>query len=111
MFDNLISEPLVSNIIKLSKQIDDGNLFHNESIDSMKSMIKLEFISKVFEANLMDENFLLKKWADYEIPHLLIYQDNIIDLKYHIFSHLPIEIFHPQLAPALGPGIERGMRA
>lgn len=86
MFDNLISEPLVSNIIKLSKQIDDGNLFHNESINTMKSMTKLEFISKVFEANLMDENFLLKKWADYEIPHLLIYQDNIIDLKYHIFS-------------------------
>ncbi len=86
MFDNLISEPLVSNIIKLSKKIDDGNLFHNESIDTMKSMIKLEFISKVFEANLMDENFLLKKWADYEIPHLVIYQDNIIDIKYHIFS-------------------------
>jgi hypothetical protein len=86
MFDNLISEPLVSNIIKLSKKIDDSNLFHNESIDNMKSMIKLEFISKVFEANLIDENFLLKKWADYEIPHLLIYQDNIIDLKYHIFS-------------------------
>ena len=81
MFDNLISEPLVSNIIKLSKQIEDGHLFHNESIDTMKSMIKLEFISKVFEANLMDENFLLKKWADYEIPHLLIYQDNITDLK------------------------------
>lgn len=86
MFDNLISEPLVSNIIKLSKKIDDGNLFHIESIDTMKSMIKLEFISKVFEANLMDENFLLKKWADYEIPHLVIYQDNIIDIKYHIFS-------------------------
>jgi hypothetical protein len=86
MFDNLISEPLVSYIIKLSKQIDDGNLFHNESINTMKYMTKLEFISKVFEANIMDENFLLKKWADYEIPHLLIYQDNIIDLKYHIFS-------------------------
>jgi len=86
MFDNLISEPLVSNIIKLSKKIDDGNLFHNESIDTMKSMIKLEFISKVFEANLMAENFLLKKWADYEIPHLVIYQDIIIDIKYHIFS-------------------------
>lgn len=86
MFNNLISEPLVSNIIKLSKQIDDDRLFHNESYDTMKSMTKLEFISKVFEANLMEENFLLKKWADYEIPHLIIYQDNNIDLKYHIFS-------------------------
>jgi hypothetical protein len=86
MFDTLLSEPLVSNIIKLSMQIDDSHLFHNESIDTMKSMIKLEFISKVFEANLMEEKFLLKKWADYEIPHLLIYQDNNIDLKYHIFS-------------------------
>ena len=40
MFNNLISEPLVSNIIKLSKQIDDDRLFHNESYDNMKSMTK-----------------------------------------------------------------------
>jgi hypothetical protein len=86
MFKNLISDPLVSNIIKLSEKIDDRYLFHSKSYDSMKIMSELEFISKVFEANLMDENFLYKKWADYEIPHLIIYQDKIIDLKYHIFS-------------------------
>jgi hypothetical protein len=86
MFDNLISEPLVSNLIKLSKQIDDGYLFHKQSFDTMKCMSKFEFISKVFESNLMNEEFLLKKWSDYEIPHLTIYQDNNIDLKYHIFS-------------------------
>jgi hypothetical protein len=86
MFDNLISEPLVSYIIKLSNQIDESILFHRESYESMRFMSKLEFISKVFEANLMEEKFLLKKWADYEIPHLIIYQDNNIDLKFHIFS-------------------------
>lgn len=86
MFDNLISEPLVSNIIELSKKIDNSYLFHNESYATIKFMSDLEFISKVFEANLIEDDFLLKKWADYEIPHLKIYQDNIIDLKYHIFS-------------------------
>jgi hypothetical protein len=86
MFDNLISEPLVLNIINLSKQIDDSYIFHKESFDTMKCMSNLEFISKVFESNLMNEEFLIKKWADYEIPYLTIYQDNNLDLKYHVFS-------------------------
>jgi hypothetical protein len=86
MFVSLVSEQLVSNIINLSKQIDDSYLFHKESFNTMKCMTNLEFISKVFESNLMTEEFLLKKWADYEIPHLTIYQDINIDLKYHVFS-------------------------
>lgn len=86
MFEYLISEPLVANIINLSKQIDESILFHQKSHDSLKCMGDLDFISKVFEANLMNENFITKKWADYEIPHLVIYQDYCIDMKYHIFS-------------------------
>lgn len=48
-------------------------------------MGKLDFVSEVFESNLLDNLFLKRKWTSFDIPHLSVYTNDDIDLKYHIF--------------------------
>lgn len=51
----------------------------------MKNMGTLNFISKVIEDNLSNQVFLDKEWTCFDIPFLQIYNNNLIDLKYHLF--------------------------
>ena len=80
--DNL----LVSKIIQLYNELEDSLSFHKESQYILKQMGTLDFVSKVFEANLSDNLFLKRKWTSFDIPSLSIYTNDDIDLKYHIFS-------------------------
>lgn len=86
MFENLKSDKFISKIINLYEQIDEAILFHNKSQNILRQFSEIKLLFKIFELNLLDNNFLLKKWLDFEIPHLNIYQDGKIELKYHFFS-------------------------
>lgn len=77
---------LVSKIINLYEEMDEAILFHNKSHNILKQFSDINLLFQTFEQNLLDNNFLLKKWFDFEIPHLNIYQDGKINLKYHFFS-------------------------
>lgn len=76
---------LISKIIQLSNELEDGLIFHKKSQFILKKMGKLDFVSEVFESNLLDNLFLKRKWTSFDIPHLPVYTNDDIDLKYHIF--------------------------
>lgn len=76
---------LISKIIHLSNELEDSLNFHKKSQDILKKMRTLDFVSEVFESNLLDNLFLKRKWTSFDIPHLSIYTNDDIDLKYHIF--------------------------
>lgn len=76
---------LISKIIQLFNKSEDSLGFHKDSRFILKEMGTLDFVSEVFEANLLNTLFLKRKWTSFDIPHLTIYADDHIDLKYHIF--------------------------
>ena len=76
---------LISKIIQLSNELEDSLIFHKKSQYILKKMGKLDFVSEVFESNLLDNLFLKRKWTSFDIPHLSVYTNDDIDLKYHIF--------------------------
>ena len=76
---------LISKIIQLSNELEDSLIFHKKSQFILKKMGKLDFVSEVFESNLLDNLFLKRKWTSFDIPHLPVYTNDDIDLKYHIF--------------------------
>ena len=76
---------LIEKVIKLSSELNDSLRFHKESHQILKEMGKIDFLSKVFEANLLDDFFLKTKWTSFDIPSLSIYKDNRFDIKCHIF--------------------------
>ena len=76
---------LVSRVIQLSSESEDKVRFHKESHQILKEMGKIDFLSKVFEANLLDDFFLKTKWTSFDIPSLSIYKDNKFDIRCHIF--------------------------
>lgn len=76
---------LISKIIQLANESKDSLSFHKKSQYVLKEIGTSDFVSKVFEKNLLDNLFLKRKWTSFDIPHLSIYTDNDIDLKYHIF--------------------------
>lgn len=59
--------------------------FHKKFHQIMKNMDSINFISKVIEENLSNTDFLNKKWTCFDIPFLQIYNNGLIDLKYHLF--------------------------
>lgn len=81
----LKNNTLISKIIQLSNELKDSLIFHKKSQYILKEMGTLDFVSEVFEANLLDNLFLKRKWTSFDIPHLSIYTNDDIDLKYHIF--------------------------
>ena len=58
---------------------------HKKFHGIMKNIASLNFISKVIEENLSNQEFLDKEWTCFDIPFLQIYNNNLIDLKYHLF--------------------------
>ena len=89
MFEPLKNHPLVLEIRKKSDKLEDRMVFHQESHEVMKKMGELDFVSTVFETNLKDEGFLKRKWSNYEIPFLYVFENNHFYIKYHIFP--PVE--------------------
>lgn len=85
MFEPLKDNPNVKAVIELSDSMDDRFGFHKKSHHSLREMGSIEFVSLVFETNLMDDGFLKRNWTTYEIPFLYIYENNNFYVKYHIF--------------------------
>ncbi len=81
----LKNNTLISKIIQLFNKSEDSLGFHKDSRFILNEMGTLDFVSEVFEANLLNTFFLKRKWTSFDIPHLTIYADDHIDLKYHIF--------------------------
>jgi hypothetical protein len=76
---------LVSRIIQLSSELEDKVCFHKESHQILKEMGKIDFLSKVFEENLLDNFFLKRKWTSFDIPSLCIYTNDDFEIRCHIF--------------------------
>lgn len=85
MFEPLKKNSLVSEIIGLSDAFSDRMEFHKKSHPIMRKMGEIDFLSEVFETNLKDEGYLKRKWSNYEIPFLYVYENNHFYIKYHIF--------------------------
>lgn len=80
---------VISEFVKAEKKIEDGIDFHKKVTEILFKLGSLELVSNVFERNLAEEIFLNKKWTSYEIPQLIIFEDERITLKYHFF--LPVK--------------------
>lgn len=89
MFEPLRKHPIVSEVIQLSNRLSDRMDFHTQSHEYMRKMGSLDFVSKVFETNLLDDGYLKRQWSNYEIPFLYVYENNNFYLKFHIFP--PVE--------------------
>ena len=89
MFTDLKTEPAVKEIILLHNKYGDSLIFHKKCIKLIKSFKNLKFLYKVFERNLLNNIFINRQWNSSEIPYLIIYEDEKISIKYHVFS--PIE--------------------
>lgn len=75
---------LLSELIQLHQECD-RLVFHDKSEGLLRSIGTIKVLSEVFEANLLNDQFIRRKWSSFDIPHLPIYSDTFIDLKYHMF--------------------------
>ena len=55
----LKNNTLISKIIQLSNELEDSLIFHKKSQYILKELGTLDFVSEVFEANLLDNLFLI----------------------------------------------------
>ena len=81
-------DDIYSDIITQCDSTDNGEgtiQLHKKFHRIMKNMDSLNFISEVIEENLMNTEFLNKEWTCFDIPFLQIYNNGLIDLKYHLF--------------------------
>ena len=85
MFEPLKAHPLVSKVISLSNSLNDRMQFHEKSHETLKKMGELDFLSEVFETNLLDDGYLKRDWSNYEIPFLYVFENHHFYIKFHIF--------------------------
>jgi hypothetical protein len=76
---------LISRIFQLYSEVENRISFHKESQSILKEMSKLDFLSKVFEENLLDTFFLKRKWTSFDIPSLCVYTSDDFEIRYHFF--------------------------
>ena len=86
MIETLKENSLVSQIIDNYNNSIVSLKFHKDSHKIIELMTSTDFLSKVFEMNLLDNIFLSKKWTSFDIPYLDIFSNNDFDLRIHIFS-------------------------
>jgi|TARA_B110000879_G_scaffold165272_1_gene213494 hypothetical protein len=85
MIDSLKSHSLIMQLLSLYDELGSGPNFHKKSHKLLLEMSSENFIFMIFEQNIIDNNFLNKKWNSCEIPQLTIFEDDKITLKYHFF--------------------------
>lgn len=86
MFQKLQSDPLIKKILKLHDRYGNTLQFHRNCSSLIKKFNNPEFITNVFIQNIKDKRFILKEWKSYEIPHLVIFENENIRIVYNIFS-------------------------
>jgi hypothetical protein len=85
MLNNIYNTSLIQRILLIKEELGTGIDFHKKTHELLPEFSSLKYVSKVFEKNLNDSLFLDKKWNSYEIPHLTIYEDKNITIRYHLF--------------------------
>ena len=86
MFKDFQSDPLVKKILVLNNKYGNSLKFHKKCSTVIKEFSNPEFITNVFKQYISNKNFLNKKWKSYEIPHLVIYENEDISIVYNIFN-------------------------
>ena len=74
----------VSNICNLSRKYE-GKKFHNKALSYLKKIGQIDFFIEVLNENLKSIDFLAKTWSMYEMPYLVIYKDEKIELRFNLF--------------------------
>ena len=82
---NLNNDQNIKNILEIYNRSKSDLIFNKSCQAILKKMSSPEFIQSVFEANLINEEFINKEWKIHEIPYLNIYKDDFIDIKIHVF--------------------------
>ena len=85
MLNNIYNTSLIQRILLIKEELGTGLDFHKKTHKLLPEFSSLKCISKVVEQNLNDSLFLDKKWNSFEIPHLTIYEDKNITIRYHLF--------------------------
>jgi len=99
MFKNIHSFSLISKLLGFERASGSEVDFHKKAHKLLPEIGSVNFISKIFEQNLKDSNFLKKEWNSCEIPQLTIYDDEQITLRYHFF--LPVKTLNKHNAAYL----------
>lgn len=97
--DLLKNDPEIVCIRKLNHRLGNTLNFNNEASLLLDRLSKRNFIIKVFENNLIDEDFMSRHWKPYELPRISIYEDENFSLFYHFF--LPVKNFSEDTASHL----------
>ena len=86
MFKDFQPDPLIKKILVLNNKYGNSLKFHKKCSTVIKEFSNPEFITNVFKQYISNKNFLNKKWKSYEIPHLVIYENEDISIVYNIFN-------------------------
>lgn len=74
----------VTNISNLTKKYE-GKKLHKKASSYLKKIGTIDFFIETLNNNLKSNDFFNKKWSMYEMPYLVIYKDEEIELRFNLF--------------------------
>jgi len=92
----LENQRLIEQVINIYNNVECNLKFHKKSSRFIKLMRNNDFLSYIFEKNLVNKKFIKKKWKSFEVPKLTIYENENFSLHYHIFC--PIKDYTSETA-------------
>lgn len=85
----MTKNPYIQQINQLNQSIIDRREFHSKVGEVLPIIGKDKaFWNELFKMNLLDKNYLQRKWSMYEIPFFYVYENDDFNMKVHLFAPL-----------------------